>query len=39
MLINIILIVYFALCVRKLVSGDDNLIYSTYATNDLLELG
>ena len=39
MLINILLIIYFSLCVNKLVTGDDNLRISTMSTLDLEELG
>jgi hypothetical protein len=38
-LISIILIVYFALCVKKLVTGDENVKYSTLMTFDLEEAG
>ena len=39
MLINILLIIYFALCVRKIVTGEENLRITTMATLDLVEYG
>lgn len=39
LLINILLIIYFALCVNKLVTGDENLRITTMATLDFEELG
>jgi hypothetical protein len=38
-LITILLIIYFALCVKKIVTGDENVKYSTLMTLDLEELG
>jgi hypothetical protein len=39
LLINILLIIYFALCVNKLVTGEENLRITTIATLDLVEYG
>ena len=35
LIINILLIIYFALCVRKIVTGEENLRITTIATLDL----
>ena len=37
LLINILLIIYFAICVNKLVTGEENLRITTMATLDLVE--
>ena len=37
--INVALIIYFSICIGKLVTGDDNLRLSYVATNDLEEMG
>ena len=39
LLINILLIIYFALCINKIVTGEENLRISTIATLNLEELG
>ena len=38
-MISVALIFYFAICIGKLVSGEDNFRLSYIATNDLEEMG
>ena len=38
-LISILLLVYFGLCINKLITGEDNLKFTQFQTLDLDELG
>ena len=38
-MVNIALIIYLAICIRKLITGDENVRLSFLASNDLEEIG